>query len=69
MPRIIDSTSDPMDFCKKCFPSKAVAKAKYADIGHGQDDRGNCFAHNADHPPYDEHLPPRIPHPRVAGWG
>jgi len=54
MPRIYDSTSDPMDFCKRCFPTKTIALTKYGNIGEGPDDRGNCFAYNADHPPYDE---------------
>jgi hypothetical protein len=54
MPRIYDSTSDPLDFCQRCFPSESVAKKRYANLGDGPDDRGNCFEYNADHPDYSD---------------
>lgn len=53
MPRVYTSQSDPVDFCKKCFPDEQEAIEKYGDIGNGPDGRGNCFEHNADHPPYE----------------
>ncbi len=53
MPRVYTSASDPIDFCRLCYPSEAKAQVKYANVGDGPDDRGNCFAHYADHPPYD----------------
>lgn len=53
MPRVYTSASDPMDFCRKCFPSEPLARARYGDIGSGPDDRGNCYGHNAEHPPYE----------------
>ena len=54
MPRIYTSASDPIDFCKKHFPGKAKAKARYGALGDGPDGRGTCFDHNADHPPYED---------------
>jgi len=58
MPRIYDSASDPIDFCKRCFPkSEAAAEKQYGDVsktGDGPDGRGNCFGYNEDHPPYEE---------------
>ena len=56
MPRIYSSCNDPIDFCKRCFPSEAVATAQYGNValtGTGPDNRGNCFSHNSEHPPYD----------------
>jgi hypothetical protein len=54
MPRIYTSTSDPLDFCKRCFPkTEAAAFAKYGNLGDGPDGRGNCFGYDDDHPPYD----------------
>ncbi len=52
MPRIYDSTSSPLDFCKKHFPSERTAIARYGNVGDGPDGRGNCFGYNDDHPPY-----------------
>lgn len=54
MPRIYTSASDPIDFCKKHFPSEADAEEEFGDVGDGPDDRGNCFAYEAEHPPYDD---------------
>jgi len=54
MPRIYDSRSNPIDFCKKCFPSESVAKKKYANLGDGPDDRGNCFSYDEDYPDYED---------------
>lgn len=52
MPRIRTSDSDPIDFCRKCFPVKRRAEAAYAQRGHGPDGRGNCFEYDDDHPDY-----------------
>lgn len=57
MPRIYTSCSDPLDFCKGCFPSEAEATAEYGDTaktGTGPDGRGNCFDFDADHPEYSD---------------
>lgn len=56
MPRIYDSASNPIDFCKHCFPDETEAEEVYGDVaktGEGPDDRGNCFGYEAEHPPYD----------------
>jgi hypothetical protein len=54
MPRIYTSTSDPVDFCKACFPDALLAQARYAHVGDGPDGRGNCYEWNADHPAYED---------------
>jgi hypothetical protein len=57
MPRIYSSCSDPIDFCKHCFPDEKTAEALYGNVaitGEGPDDRGNCFGYEADHPPYED---------------
>ena len=57
MPRIYDSASNPLDFCKRCFPKSEKTALKYADekkYGPGPDDRGNCFGYDAEHPDYDD---------------
>jgi hypothetical protein len=54
MARIYTSQSDPLDFCRKCFPSEAVAEKKYGALGDGPDDRGNCFSYDEMHPPYGD---------------
>ncbi len=53
MPRIYTSTSDPIDFCKRHFPNEAKARLDFGKLGDGPDGRGNCFAHNAEHPEYE----------------
>lgn len=53
MPRIYSSVSDPVDFCKDCFPDEDDATDQYGNVGDGPDGRGNCFGYNADHPPYE----------------
>ena len=50
--RIYASNNDPLDFCRSCFPSEAEAEQDYANLGDGPDGRGNCFAHDAEHPDY-----------------
>jgi hypothetical protein len=56
MPRIYDATSDPIDFCRGCFPSESVAIGKYGDSleerDQGPNHRGNCFGYDAEHPDY-----------------
>jgi len=53
MPRIYDSTSDPVDFCRLCFPpDESEAMKLYGNLGDGPDGRGNCFAYEAEHPDY-----------------
>lgn len=57
MPRICRSDDEPLDFCKSCFPSEEEAEEEYSDVaawGEGPDGRGNCFAYNPYHPPYEE---------------
>jgi hypothetical protein len=54
MPRLYTSTNEPLDFCANCFPSEDEAEDIYGDMGDGPDNRGNCFAYDADHPTYDE---------------
>ena len=55
MPRIYDSQSNPLDFCKRCFPkTEEMAFALYGNLGDGPDDRGNCFGYDDEHPPYEE---------------
>lgn len=54
MPRIYTSTSDPIDFCNKCFPNEKSAYNRYGFLGDGPDGRGNCFAYDAEHPPYED---------------
>lgn len=58
MPRIYTSESDPLDFCKGCFPNEADAFKKYGTLGDGPDNRGNCFGYDAGHPPYEEESEP-----------
>ena len=42
--RIYTSANDPLDFCKRHFPSEAAAELRYGNLGAGPDRRGNCFA-------------------------
>lgn len=53
MPRIYTSASDPVDYCKICFPSEPIAEKKYGSVGDGPDGRGNCFGWDAEHPDYE----------------
>ena len=58
MPRIYDSFGDPIDYCRSGFPTLQEARALHdnpEDLPEeelGPDGRGNCFAYNAEHPPY-----------------
>jgi hypothetical protein len=52
--RIYTSANDPLDFCKRCFPSEATAERRYNNLGDGPDGRGNCFSYDAEHPSYDD---------------
>ncbi len=52
MPRIYTSQSNPLDFCRDCFPPEAEARALYGDLGAGPDGRGNCFGYDDAHPAY-----------------
>jgi hypothetical protein len=57
MPRIYDSASNPIDFCKRCFPAESTAEKKYGNVavtGEGPDGRGNCYGYDEDHPPYED---------------
>ena len=55
MPRIYDSTSDPLDFCQRDFPkTEEAARAKYGNVGDGPDGRGNCFSYDDEHPDYED---------------
>jgi len=53
MPRIYDSANDAHDFCARHFPTEVVAERRFGDVGDGPDGRGNCFAYEAEHPPYE----------------
>lgn len=53
MPRIYTSASDPVDFCRRHFPSEAVASRRFGHLGDGPDGRGDCFEHDAEHPDYE----------------
>lgn len=56
MPRIYNSASDPIDFCKACFPDEETATEEHGDVtktGEGPDDRGNCFGWECEHPDYE----------------
>jgi len=52
MPRIYNSASEPLDFCKECFPPEDEATELYGNVGDGPDNRGNCFDYDSDHPMY-----------------
>ncbi len=56
MPRIYDSTNDPLDFCALCWlkfcPTEAIAIKRFHGNGVGPDDRGDCWAFDAEHPDY-----------------
>ena len=57
MPRIYDSASNPLDYCKRDFPaSEADARALFgtANVGEGPDGRGDCFSYNDEHPDYGQ---------------
>ena len=55
MPRIYTSCSDPVDFCRHCFPkSEDIAFEEYGNRGDGPDNRGNCFGYDAEHPAYGD---------------
>ena len=56
MPRVYDSSSDPLDFCTAHFPHEQVAEKRYGNVavtGKVPDGRGNCFGYDAEHPDYD----------------
>jgi len=52
--RIYTSDNDPLDFCQKCAPTEVEAIKKFGNMGDGPDGRGNCFAYDAEHPPYGD---------------
>ena len=52
--RIYTSESNPIDFCRDCFPSQEEAIELYGNMGDGSDGRGNCFSYDEEHPPYEE---------------
>ena len=50
MPRIYDSASNPLDFCKHCFPKEVAAEKRYGNVAkteEGPDNRGNCAYRSA----------------------
>lgn len=51
--RIYKSNNEVVDFCMDCFPDETTAYKKFANVGEGPDDRGNCYTYDADHPPYE----------------
>jgi hypothetical protein len=50
--RIYTGSNDPVDFCRRCYPTEVTALREFGG-GEGPDGRGNCFALDAEHPPYD----------------
>lgn len=55
MPRIYNSASEPIDYCKKHFPAEdSVTAARHQNAGDGPDGRGNCYGYDEDHPDYDD---------------
>jgi hypothetical protein len=52
--RIYTSESIPVDFCRDCFPPEQESIEKFGNLGDGPDGRGNCFAYDEEHPPYQE---------------
>ena len=57
MPRVYDSASNPLDFCRRHFPTENEAETEYGNVtkyGEGPDDRGNCFGWDAEHPDYSD---------------
>lgn len=52
--RVCDSRSIPHDYCRTCAPSEEDAFEMWGNVGDGPDDRGDCFAYDPDHPPYDD---------------
>lgn len=55
MPRIYDSTSNPLDFCQRCWvKDEKRAYERYSGPDkEGPDGRGDCWCYEADHPPYE----------------
>lgn len=56
MPRITDSNSSPMDFCRRCFPRPervAAFKYQFPVSDRANDGRGCCFEYECDHPEYE----------------
>ena len=54
MPRIFTSANDPLNFCRKCWPTETRAFELYGNLGDGPDGRGNCYGYDEDHPSYDD---------------
>lgn len=55
MPRLTDSNSGPVDFCRDCFPCEGDAAERYqfAVNPNANDGRGDCFEYECDHPDYE----------------
>jgi hypothetical protein len=57
MPRIYASNSDPIDYCRRCFPQDyALGYVLHGlvETGAGPDGRGDCFGYDCDHPEYTD---------------
>ena len=57
MPRIYNSESEPLDFCRDCWQyldDEETAAEEHGGRETGPDGRGDCFAFDAEHPPYSE---------------
>jgi len=50
--RIYTGNNSPIDFCEDCAPCESDATIEFGD-GEGPDNRGNCFAYDAEHPNYE----------------
>lgn len=54
--RIYTSSNAPRDYCRDCVPDDdAETRARHTD-GEGPDGRDDCYAYDAEHPPYHEEL-------------
>ena len=52
--RICTSDNSVMDFCDLCRIEEDAAFDLYGYNGDDPDGRGNCFAYDAEHPPYED---------------
>ena len=51
--RVITSENYFYDFCQDHRPRETLAKNLFDSGDEGPDGRGNCYAYDAEHPPYD----------------
>jgi hypothetical protein len=51
--RIYNGYNKPLDFCRDCAPTESEAFQRFS-AGEGPDNRGNCYAYDAEHPDYED---------------